>query len=115
MNVHNGPLKVRLDIAHCTARMHAWWTAVVTMYLEAEAKAKAEMHSEAEKLIVRYDGPFEIVKALMAYNCELETQILASARRHPGRSLHWLRRCALCRGMPGVNLRTVPVSRLTAT
>ncbi|MER8833715.1 hypothetical protein [Mesorhizobium sp. M0909] len=51
------------------------------MHLDAEAKA--ELHSEAEKLIARYDSPLETVKALMAYNCELETQILALAHRHP--------------------------------
>ena len=32
----------------------------------------------------RYDSPLETVKALMAYNCELETQIVALASRHPG-------------------------------
>ncbi|MEI8719944.1 hypothetical protein [Mesorhizobium sp. ISC11] len=53
-----------------------------TMYLDAEAKA--ELHSEAVKLIARYDSPLETVKALMTYNCELETQILAIAHRHPG-------------------------------
>lgn len=35
------------------------------------------------KLIARYDGPLETVKALMAYNCELATQILAIAHKHP--------------------------------
>lgn len=44
---------------------------------------KAELHSEAEKLIARYESPLETVKALMAYNCELETQILAIAHRYP--------------------------------
>lgn len=53
-----------------------------TFYLDAEAKA--ELHFEAERLIARYDSPLETVKALMAYNCELETQILALAHRHPG-------------------------------
>lgn len=53
-----------------------------TMHFDAEAKA--ELHSEAVKLIARYDSPLETVKALMAYNCELETQILAVAHRHPG-------------------------------
>jgi hypothetical protein len=53
-----------------------------TMHFDAEAKA--ELHSEAVKLIARYDSPLETVKALMAYNCELETQILAIAYRHPG-------------------------------
>ncbi|RUZ77220.1 MULTISPECIES: hypothetical protein [unclassified Mesorhizobium] len=53
-----------------------------TMYLDAEAKA--ELQSEAVKLIARYDSPLETVKALMTYNCELETQILAIAHRHPG-------------------------------
>ncbi|MCQ8876292.1 hypothetical protein NP945_31095 [Mesorhizobium sp. LMG17149] len=51
-------------------------------YLDAEAKA--ELHYEAVKLIAHYDGPLETVKALMAYNCELETQMLAIAHRHPG-------------------------------
>lgn len=37
---------------------------MVTMYLDVEAKA--ELHSEAAKLIVRYDGPLETVKAPMA-------------------------------------------------
>ncbi|MCA0008568.1 MULTISPECIES: hypothetical protein [unclassified Mesorhizobium] len=53
-----------------------------TMHLDAETKA--ELHAEAEKLIARYETPLETVKALMAYNCELETQILALAHRHPG-------------------------------
>ncbi|ANN60588.1 hypothetical protein EFV37_30980 [Mesorhizobium loti] len=53
-----------------------------TMHFDDEAKA--ELHSEAVKLIARYDSPLETVKALMAYNCELETQILAIAHRHPG-------------------------------
>ncbi|AEH86631.1 hypothetical protein [Mesorhizobium opportunistum] len=52
------------------------------MHLDAEGKA--ELHSEAVKLIARYESPLETVKALMAYNCELETQILAIAHRHPG-------------------------------
>ncbi|RWP38530.1 MAG: hypothetical protein EOR04_25965 [Mesorhizobium sp.] len=52
------------------------------MHLDPEAKS--ELHSEAEKLIARYDSPLETVKALMAYNCELETQIVALAHRHPG-------------------------------
>ncbi|ARP66537.1 hypothetical protein A9K65_026710 [Mesorhizobium sp. WSM1497] len=51
------------------------------MHLDADAKA--ELHSEAVKLIARYDSPLETVKALMAYNCELETKILAIAHRHP--------------------------------
>lgn len=34
--------------------------------------------------MARYESPLETVKALMAYNCELETQILALAHRHPG-------------------------------
>ncbi|AZO42452.1 hypothetical protein EJ076_15825 [Mesorhizobium sp. M7D.F.Ca.US.005.01.1.1] len=54
-----------------------------TMHFDAEAKA--ELHSEAEKLIARYDSPLETVKALMVYNCELETKILAVAYRRPGR------------------------------
>ncbi|BCG94184.1 hypothetical protein [Mesorhizobium sp. 131-2-1] len=53
-----------------------------TIHLDADAKA--ELHSEAEKLIARYDSPLETVKALMVYNCELETKILAVAHRHPG-------------------------------
>ncbi|RWE82521.1 MAG: hypothetical protein E5W28_00845 [Mesorhizobium sp.] len=53
-----------------------------TIHLDAEAKA--ELHSEAEKLIARYESPLETVKALMVYNCELETKILAVAHRHPG-------------------------------
>lgn len=52
--------------------------------MHLDAVAKAELHSEAEKLIARYASPLETVKALMAYNCELETQILAIAHRHPG-------------------------------
>ncbi|MER8491127.1 hypothetical protein NKI51_17380 [Mesorhizobium australicum] len=52
--------------------------------MHLDAAVKAELHSEAEKLISRYDSPLETVKALMAYNCELETQILAIAHRHPG-------------------------------
>ncbi|SDA92436.1 hypothetical protein [Mesorhizobium qingshengii] len=55
-----------------------------TMHFDAEAKAKAELHSEAVKLITRYESPLEIEKALMAYNCEMESQILAIAHRHPG-------------------------------
>ncbi|RUV37528.1 hypothetical protein [Mesorhizobium sp. M7A.F.Ca.MR.148.00.0.0] len=55
---------------------------MTTMHLDAEAKA--ELHSEAEKLIARYESPLETVKALMAHNCELETQILALAHRYPG-------------------------------
>ena len=55
---------------------------MATMHLDAESKA--ELHAEAEKLIARYESPLETVKALMAYNCELETQILAIAHRHPG-------------------------------
>ncbi|MGX7875109.1 hypothetical protein ACVDG5_022420 [Mesorhizobium sp. ORM6] len=54
---------------------------MATMHLDAESKA--ELHAEAEKLIARYENPLETVKALMAYNCELETQILALARRYP--------------------------------
>jgi hypothetical protein len=53
-----------------------------TMHLADHAKS--ELHVEAEKLIARYDSPIETVKALMAYNCELETQIVALASRHPG-------------------------------
>lgn len=49
-----------------------------------DAEAKAELHSEAVELIARYDSPLETVKALMAYNGELETHILAIAHRHPG-------------------------------
>ncbi|MDF3153245.1 hypothetical protein P3C58_14810 [Mesorhizobium sp. XAP10] len=52
------------------------------MHLDVEAKA--ELHSEAVKLIARYESPLETVKALMVYNCELETKILAIAHRHPG-------------------------------
>ncbi|MER8396004.1 hypothetical protein NKH98_23380 [Mesorhizobium sp. M0833] len=52
--------------------------------LHLDAEAKAELHSEAVKLIARYESPLETVKALMVYNCELETQILALAHRHPG-------------------------------
>ncbi|TIS94771.1 hypothetical protein [Mesorhizobium sp.] len=52
------------------------------MHLDPEAKP--ELHSEAERLIARYDSPLETVKALMAYNCELETQIVALAHRNPG-------------------------------
>lgn len=52
--------------------------------LHLDAEAKAELHSEAVKLIARYDSPLETVKALMVYNCELETKILAIAHRHPG-------------------------------
>ena len=55
---------------------------MATMHLDAESKA--ELHAEAEKLIARYESPLETVKALMAYNCELETKILAIAHRHPG-------------------------------
>ncbi|MER9301245.1 hypothetical protein NKI38_33170 [Mesorhizobium sp. M0621] len=43
-----------------------------TVYFDAEAKAG--LRSEAVKLVARYDSPLETVKALMAYNCELETQ-----------------------------------------
>jgi hypothetical protein len=53
-----------------------------TFHMDTEAKA--ELHCEAERLIARYDNALETVKALMAYNCELETQILALAQRHPG-------------------------------
>ncbi|RWQ60295.1 hypothetical protein [Mesorhizobium sp.] len=52
--------------------------------LHLDAEAKAELHSEAVKLIAWYDSPLETVKALMAYNCELETKILAMVYRHPG-------------------------------
>ncbi|BCG95737.1 hypothetical protein [Mesorhizobium sp. 131-2-1] len=51
--------------------------------LHLDAEAQAELQAEAEKLIARYASPLETVKALMAYNCELETQILALAHRHP--------------------------------
>ena len=51
--------------------------------LHLDGEAKAELHSEAVKLIARYESPLETVKALMVYNCELETQILALAHRHP--------------------------------
>ncbi|TPI65047.1 hypothetical protein FJ417_00250 [Mesorhizobium sp. B3-1-7] len=51
-----------------------------TYYLDVEAKA--ELHSEAVRLIAQYESPMETVKALMAYNCELENQILALAHRH---------------------------------
>jgi hypothetical protein len=53
-----------------------------TMHLDAEAKA--ELDSEAERLVARYGSSLETVTALMAYNCELENQILTLARRHPG-------------------------------
>ncbi|RWH69483.1 MAG: hypothetical protein EOQ86_30290 [Mesorhizobium sp.] len=52
--------------------------------MDLDPEAKAELHSEAERLIARYESPLETVKALMAYNCELETQIVALAHRHPG-------------------------------
>lgn len=42
--------------------------------LHLDAEAKAELHSKAVKLIARYESPLETVKALMVYNCELETQ-----------------------------------------
>jgi len=45
---------------------------------------KAELHAEAQKLIAKYASPVDAVEALMAYNCELETQILAIAHRYPG-------------------------------
>ncbi|WP_246696491.1 hypothetical protein [Mesorhizobium sp. SARCC-RB16n] len=48
---------------------------MATMHLDAESKA--ELHAEAAKLIARYESPLETLKALMAYNCGLETQILA--------------------------------------
>lgn len=48
-----------------------------------DAGAKAELNFEAKKLIDCYESPFETVKALMVYNCELETQILALAQRYP--------------------------------
>lgn len=51
--------------------------------LHLDAEAKAELHSEAVKLIARYDSPLETVKALMIYNCELETKILAVVHRYP--------------------------------
>ncbi|CAN7652301.1 hypothetical protein [Mesorhizobium sp. LjNodule214] len=51
--------------------------------LHLDPDAEAELHAEAERLIARYDSPLETVKALMIYNCELETQILALAHRHP--------------------------------
>lgn len=44
---------------------------------------KAELHAEAQKLIAKYASPVDAVEALMAYNCELETQILAIAHRYP--------------------------------
>lgn len=49
-----------------------------------DPEAKAELHSEAVKLVAKYESPLETVKALMAYNCELENQILALSHRHPG-------------------------------
>ncbi|RWB94993.1 MULTISPECIES: hypothetical protein [unclassified Mesorhizobium] len=52
--------------------------------MHLDPKTKAELHAEAEKLIARYGSPLETVKALMAYNCELETHIVALAHRHPG-------------------------------
>jgi len=51
--------------------------------LHLDDEAQAELQAEAERLIARYASPLETVKALMAYNCELETQILALAHRHP--------------------------------
>ncbi|RJT34333.1 hypothetical protein D3227_23925 [Mesorhizobium waimense] len=51
--------------------------------LRLDPDAEAELHAEAEKLIAHYASPLETVKALMAYNCELETQIVALAHRHP--------------------------------
>ncbi|TJW16687.1 MAG: hypothetical protein E5W82_05295 [Mesorhizobium sp.] len=45
---------------------------------------KAELHSEAMKLVAKYPSPLDAVEALMAYNWELETQILAIAHRYPG-------------------------------
>ncbi|MBZ9760988.1 hypothetical protein LB553_08870 [Mesorhizobium sp. CA8] len=45
---------------------------------------RAELHLEAQKLIAKYESPADAVEALMAYNCELETQILAIAHRYPG-------------------------------
>ncbi|MBZ9739889.1 MULTISPECIES: hypothetical protein [unclassified Mesorhizobium] len=55
---------------------------MATMHLDSDSKA--DLHAEAEKLIGRYESPLETVKALMAYNYELETQILTLAHRHPG-------------------------------
>ncbi|GLS36621.1 hypothetical protein GCM10010869_22120 [Mesorhizobium tianshanense] len=52
--------------------------------LHLDAEAKVELHSKAVKLIARYESPLETVKALMVYNCERETKILAIAHRHPG-------------------------------
>ncbi|RWM79501.1 MAG: hypothetical protein EOR81_10845 [Mesorhizobium sp.] len=52
--------------------------------MHIDREAKAELHSEAEKLIARYDSPLETVKALMVYNWELETQIVGPAHCHPG-------------------------------
>ncbi|MER9657882.1 hypothetical protein NKJ26_31430 [Mesorhizobium sp. M0152] len=54
---------------------------MATTHLDAESRA--ELHLEAEKLIACYESPIETVKALMAYNCEIETQILALAQRYP--------------------------------
>ncbi|MES0101042.1 hypothetical protein [Mesorhizobium sp. M0019] len=52
--------------------------------IRLDREIKAELHSEAVKLIARYGSPLKTIKALMAYKCELETQILALAHRHPG-------------------------------
>jgi hypothetical protein len=51
--------------------------------IELDEADKAELHIEAQKLIARYGSPLETVKALIAYNCELEAQIVAIASRYP--------------------------------
>ncbi|WP_246674930.1 hypothetical protein [Mesorhizobium sp. B4-1-3] len=39
----------------------------------------AVSHADAQKLISKYESPVDAVEALMAYNCDLEAQILAIA------------------------------------
>ncbi|MFD1981257.1 hypothetical protein ACFSOZ_00860 [Mesorhizobium newzealandense] len=58
----------------CAERMKGKADYGTTNVMHLDAESKADLHAEAEKLIARYESPLETVKALMAHNCELETQ-----------------------------------------
>ncbi len=49
-----------------------------------DAEAKVEPHSEAAKLLARYDSPLKTVKALRGTTVSLRLGFLAKAHRHPG-------------------------------
>ncbi|MDF3233758.1 MULTISPECIES: hypothetical protein [Mesorhizobium] len=110
MNLLNGELRSDLMCSLHHACDTLGGTAMGTMYFDAEVKA--ELHSEAVKLVARYESPLETVKALMAYNREPETQILAIAQAS-GDRFHWLRRYAPCCRMTGVDIaKSRPAARI---